>query len=164
MADEQPQGTAPAAAPQTGPSMSIEKIYVKDLSLENPGAPQSFLNQQAPDIEVSLRTRGEQIEEGMFECVLTVTVTAKAAERTLFLVEASQAGVFQIRGVPQTEIQPLMAIHLPTMLFPYVRETIADAISRAGFPPVHLNPINFETIYQQQLAAMQQPAAAPVPG
>ena len=147
--------------PQTGPSLSIEKIYVKDLSLESPGAPKSFLTHEAPQVEVGLRTRGEQIEENIFECVLTVTVTAKSADKTLFLVEASQAGLFQIRGIPMSEIQPIMGIHCPNMLFPYVRETIADAISRAGFPPVHLNPINFEALYQAQLA--QQPAASPLP-
>ena len=155
MADQQPQ---------SGPTLTIEKIYVKDLSLENPGAPQSFTTQTAPQVEVGLRTRGEQIEENVFECVLTVTVTAKAGDKTLFLVEAAQAGVFQIRGVPMSDIQPIMGIHCPNMLFPYVRETIADAIMRAGFPPVHLDPINFEVLYQQQLASMaQQPAASPIP-
>jgi len=153
--DDQAVGQAPGT-----PTFSIEKIYLKDLSLENPGAPQSFMVQQAPQVEVGLRTRGEQIEEGMFECVLTITVTAKTGDKTLFLVEASQAGLFQIRGVPATEIQPLMGIHCPTMLFPYARESIADAIGRAGFPPVHLNPINFEALFQQQLAGMQQ--ASPI--
>ncbi len=152
MADEQAQAA---------PSFSIEKIYLKDLSLENPGSPQSFLGQEAPQIEVGLRTRGEQIEENMYECVLTVTVTAKNADKTLFLVEAAQAGLFQIRGVPPSEIQPIMGIHCPNVLFPYIRETIADAIGRAGFPPVHLNPINFEALFQQQLAGMQQ--ASPIP-
>src|SRR5206468_2933747 len=94
------------AEPQTsaGPSLKIERIYVKDLSLENPGAPQSFTLQEAPQVEVSLRSRGEQIEEGVFESTLTITVTAKAAEKTLFLVEATQAGVFRIAGVPLSDI------------------------------------------------------------
>ena len=157
MADAQPQ--TPQATDT--PALLIEKIYVKDLSLENPGSPQSFLIQESPEIEVSLRTRGEQIQDGTYECVLTVTVTAKVGDKTLFLVEASQAGVFQIRNVKPIEIQPLMGVHCPTLLFPYVRETIADAVTRAGFPPVHLNPINFEAIYQQQLAGMQQPAMSP---
>jgi len=157
---EQPQGTSPPL----GPSLSIQKIYVKDLSLENPGAPQSFFSQEAPQVEVGLRTRAEQIEQNVFECVLTVTVTAKSADKTLFLVEAAQAGIFEIRGVPMADMQPIMGIHCPNVLFPYVRETIADAISRAGFPPVHLDPINFELLYQQQLANLQQqPAASPVP-
>lgn len=159
MADQQ----APAAP--TGPSLSIEKIYVKDLSLENPGAPKSFSTQDTPQVEVGLRTRGEQIEENLFESVLTITVTAKAGDKTLFLVEAAQAGLFRIVGVPMADIQPIMGIHCPTVLFPYIRETIADAITRAGFPPVHLDPINFEVMYQQQLANMQQqrPAVAAAP-
>ena len=140
----------------SGPSLRIEKIYLKDLSLENPGAPQSFSSQETPQVEVSLRSRGEQIEEAVFECVLTITVTAKHGDKTLFLVEAAQGGVFRISGVPLAEIQPVLAIHCPNVLFPYIRETIADAITRAGFPPVHLDPINFESLYQQQLSAMQQ--------
>src|ERR1700759_5272159 len=122
----------------TGPTLSIEKIYVKDLSLENPGAPQSFRTQEPPQVEVGLRTRGEQVQENLYECVLTVTVTAKSGDKTLFLVEASQAGLFQIVGVAPTDIQAIMGIHCPNMLFPYARETIADSVSRAGFPPVHL--------------------------
>jgi preprotein translocase subunit SecB len=111
-----------------------------------------------------LRTRGEQIDENVFECVLTITVTAKSGDKTLFLVEAAQAGVFRISGVPMADMQPIMGIHCPNVLFPYVRETIADAIARAGFPAVHLDPINFELLYQQQLANLQQqPAASPVP-
>jgi preprotein translocase subunit SecB len=140
----------------SGPSLRIEKIYLKDLSLENPGAPQSFSSQDAPQVEVALRSRGEQIDEGVFECVLTITVTAKTGDKTLFLIEAAQAGVFRISGIPLSEVQPVLAIHCPNVLFPYVRETIADAITRAGFPPVHLDPINFELLYQQQLASMQQ--------
>jgi preprotein translocase subunit SecB len=144
----------------SGPSLKIEKIYLKDLSLENPGAPQSFATQESPQVEVSLRSRGEQIEEAVFECVLTITVTAKTGDRTLFLVEAAQAGVFRISGVPLSEVQPVLGIHCPNILFPYIREAIADAVSRAGFPPVHLDPINFEVLYQQQLAGAQQPQVA----
>lgn len=152
------------AQPQNGAAFAIEKIYVKDLSLENPGAPQSFLSTEAPNVEVGLRTRGEQVDENVFECVLTITVTAKAGDKTLFLVEAAQAGLFRIQGVPMSDMQPIMGIHCPNVLFPYVRETIADAISRAGFPPVHLDPINFELLYQQQLANLQQqPAPSPIP-
>jgi preprotein translocase subunit SecB len=150
---------------QTAPSLAIERIYVKDLSLENPGAPQSLLQMtDAPHVEVGLRTRGEQIDQNLFECVLTITVTAKSGDKTLFLVEVAQAGLFRIQGVPMADIQPIMGIHCPSVLFPYIRETIANAIIRAGFPPVHLDPINFEVLYQQQLANLQQqPAASAVP-
>jgi len=143
-----------------GVAFSIDKIYVKDLSLESPGAPQSFMIQEQPQVEVGLRTRGEQIQPDVYECVLTVTLTAKAGDRTLFLVEASQAGIFTIRGLPPDQLQPVIAINCPTVLFPYVRETLADAVTRAGFPAVHLAPINFEVIYQQQLAQAQQAPVA----
>ncbi len=143
------------------PVFTIEKIYVKDLSLENPNAPRSFLNQQSPNIEVSLLTKGEPVEDGVFEAVLTITVTAKLNEQTVFLVEAAQAGLFQIRNVPEPDIQPILGIHCPTILFPYARETISDAINRAGFPPILLAPINFEALYQQQLQQMQPANNAP---
>jgi preprotein translocase subunit SecB len=145
-----------------GITFTIDKIYIKDLSLENPGSPQSFLTQEQPQVEVGLRTRGEQIQPDVYECVLTVTLTAKVGERTLFLVEASQAGLFTIRGVPADQLQPIIAINCPTVLFPYIREALADCVTRAGFPPVHLAPISFETLYQQQLAQMAKQPAAPV--
>jgi preprotein translocase subunit SecB len=158
MAESQPAFGEVNAAPT--PAFSIEKVYVKDLSLESPGSPQTFMLQEAPQIEVGLRTRGEQIEQDVYECVLTVTLTARAGDRTVFLVEAAQAGIFTIRGVTPDQLQPVIAINCPTVLFPYIRETLADAIGRAGFPPVHLAPINFEVLYQQQLAQAQAPAAA----
>src|SRR5262245_49723531 len=158
MADTpQPAGQAPG-----GVTFSIEKIYVKDLSLENPGAPMSFRSQEGPQIEIGLRTSGDQIEPNVFESVLTVTLTAKAGDRTVFLVEAAQAGIFTIRGVPMEQMQGVLAVHCPTVLFPYVRETIADAVGRAGFPPVHLAPINFEALYAQQVSQAQQAQPAPV--
>jgi preprotein translocase subunit SecB len=154
MADTQQPGEA-----AQGAVFTIDKVYVKDLSLENPGSPQSFQSTVAPQVEVGLRTRAEQIQPDVYECVLTVTLTAKAGDKTLFLVEASQAGIFTIRGVPAEHLQTVLAVHCPTVLFPYIRETLADAVGRAGFPPVHLAPINFEMLYQQQLAQVQQPAA-----
>lgn len=159
MAEQQPP--SPGAANDGGVQFSIDKIYIKDLSLENPGAPQSFMTQESPQIEVGLRTRGEQVQPDVYECVLTITLTAKAGDKTLFLVEASQAGVFTIKGIPQDQMQPLLAVHCPSVLFPYARETLADAIGRAGFPPVHLAPINFDALYQQQLAQQGAPTGQP---
>lgn len=168
MAEPQPAtnaGSQPAPAPGDGSApaqFAIEKIYVKDLSLENPGAPQSFQMTEAPQIEIGLRTRGEQIGPDLYECVLTITVTARAGDKTVFLVEAAQAGVFAIRGIAPNQLQPVLAMHCPAVLFPYARETVADATLRAGFPPVHLAPINFDALYQQQVAqaAAEAPAAA----
>jgi preprotein translocase subunit SecB len=164
MAD-QPTSAPPAdqtAAPSNGQgaAFAIERIYIKDLSIENPGAPQSFQLAEAPAVEIGLRTRGAGVAPDVFECVLTVTVTATSQGKTVFLVEVSQAGLFVIKGVPANDMQPILAIACPNILFPYARETIADAIGRTGFPPVHLAPINFEALYQQQLAQMQQPTPA----
>jgi preprotein translocase subunit SecB len=154
--------TDQAGAPEAGGAgFSIEKIYVKDLSLENPGAPLSFRQQEAPQVEVGLRTSGEQIEPDLYESVVTITLTAKTGDKTLFLVEATQAGIFTIRGVPQDQMQGVLAVTCPTVIFPYLRETLADAVSRAGFPPVHLAPINFDALYAQQLAQMAPQVAAP---
>jgi len=147
-ADSQPQAAPEAATAQ----FSIERIYIKDLSLENPGAPQSFQMSAAPQVEIGLRTRAEAVAQDTYECVLTITVTARAGDKTVFLVEAAQAGVFVIRGVPAQQLQPVLAVHCPAVLFPYARETVASATMHAGFPPVHIAPINFEALYQQQLA------------
>jgi preprotein translocase subunit SecB len=157
-ADSQPASATEGVSAQ----FAIEKVYVKDLSLENPGAPQSFQMTEAPQIEVGLRTRAEQVAQDTYECVLTITVTARAGDKTVFLVEAAQAGLFVIRGVPANHLQPVLATHCPAVLFPYARETVASATMHAGFPPVHLAPINFEALYQQQLAqaASGAPAAA----
>ena len=153
-------GAPQPAAQQQQPGFSIERIYVKEYSVENPGAPQSFQLTEAHNVENGLRTRGEQVAQDIYECVLTITVTATAGGKNVFLVEASQAGLFAIRGVPAGDMQPVLAIACPNVLFPYARETIADAVMRTGFPPVHLAPINFEVLYQQQLAQMQQQAPA----
>jgi len=138
------------------PIFNIEKIYAKDLSLEIPHAPQVFLERETPAIEVQLHTEGSSIDEGLYEVVLTVTVTAKVAEKTLFLVEACQAGIFQLRNVPQEDIDPILSVACPNILFPYARETVSDLVVRAGFPPVLLSPVNFEAMYQQRQMAQQQ--------
>lgn len=145
---------------QKQPVFSIEKIYVKDLSLEIPHAPQIFMQRETPKVDVQLHNKGEMVEEGIYETVLTVTVTAKLADdRTLFLVEAAQAGIFQIRDVPAEDMEPILGITCPNILFPYVREVISDLVSRAGFPPVLLNPVNFDLMYQQRLAEQEAAAA-----
>ena len=148
---------------QQQPVFSIEKIYVKDLSLEVPNAPQIFLEREAPQIDVQLHTTSGVVSEGVYETVLTVTITAKLQEKTMFLVEAVQAGIFQIRNVPAQEIDPVLGIACPNILFPYLREVVSDVVTRAGFPPVLLNPVNFEAIYQQQLQQKQQEVATAPP-
>ncbi|CAI06680.1 protein-export chaperone SecB [Aromatoleum aromaticum] len=140
------------------PVFSIEKLYVKDLSLEVPNAPKIFLDRENPQINVQLRTEASNVDEGVFEVTLTVTVSSKLPEdRTVFLVEVAQAGIFQIRNIPEGDLEAVMMIGCPNILFPYARESVSDAITRAGFQPVVLAPVNFESLYQAQ---QQQQAAA----
>ena len=143
------------------PVFSIEKVYVKDLSLEIPNAPQVFLEREAPNVDIQLHHNSNGVEDGVFETVLTVTVTAKAADKTMFLVEVSQAGIFVARNIPAQELEQVLGIACPNILFPYVREVISDTVVRAGFPPVILSPVNFEAIYQS--TRQQQPAAGSEP-
>jgi preprotein translocase subunit SecB len=140
---------------QNQPSFQIEKIYVKDLSLEIPNAPQVFVQQAQPQLEVQLHTQGSGFAEGYYEVSVSATVTAKAGERTLFLAEAVQAGIFSVRNVGAEELDPLLGIACPTILFPYLRETISDLITRGGFPPVLLAPVSFEGLYVQRLQEAQ---------
>lgn len=143
-------------APQ--PAFSIEKVYVKDLSLEVPGGPQTFMQPEQPQLEIQLEHQSQRVSDVLFEVTLVITVSAKRDAKTLFLVEVSQAGVFQIRNVPETELGPVLGIVCPNILFPYARETVSDVINRAGFPPVLLAPVNFEALYQQRIAQAGQPA------
>lgn len=131
---------------------NIEKLYVKDLSLEIPHAPAIFLEREAPQIDLQMNTGAMAVEEGVYEVTVTVTVTAKLAEKNkvVFLVEAKQAGIFQVRNVPQGEIEPVLAVVCPNILYPYLREVVSDVVVRAGFAPVILTPVNFDALYQQQ--------------
>ena len=139
------------AAPEQA-LFNIEKLYVKDLSLEVPNAPAIFLEREAPQIDLQLNTTATPIEKGVYEVVVTVTVTAKLTEKdkVLFLVEAKQAGIFQVRNIPEAETEPILAVVCPNILYPYLREVVSDVVVRAGFAPVILNPINFEALYHQQ--------------
>jgi preprotein translocase subunit SecB len=147
MAEEQAQ------APQAG--FSIEKIYVKDLSVEVPHAPSIFLERELPTVDVQLNTHSSVIAEGVYENVIQITVSAKIGDKTVFLVECAQAGLFRISGLPQEQLSMALGIGCPNIIFPYARETVCDVVLRAGFPPVQLAPFNFEAEYirQQQLAA-----------
>jgi preprotein translocase subunit SecB len=145
------ENTQPAAGQQ--PQFQIEKIYVKDLSLEVPNAPEVFLQMENPALEVQVASERKQFAEGMYEVIVTVTVTARAGEKTIFLAEAAQAGIFAVRGVPAEDLEPLLGIGCPTILYPYAREAISDLVTRAGFPPVILAPISFEQIYMERQQA-----------
>ena len=137
-------------AQQQPATFQIEKIYVKDLSLEIPHAPKVFTEQVNPEVQVQVNTEAEAFGEDYYEVTVTGTVTAKMGERTLFLAEVVQAGIFALRGVPAGDLGPLLGIACPTVIFPYLRETMSDVITRGGFPPLLLAPISFEALYMQQ--------------
>lgn len=143
-----------SVTPQQEPQaiFNIEKLYVKDLSLEIPHAPAIFLERENPQIDLQLHTNATPVEEGVYEVTITVTVTAKLPEKdkVMFLVEAKQAGIFQLRNIPQSEIEAVLAVVCPNILYPYLREVVSDVVVRAGFAPVILSPINFDALYQQQ--------------
>lgn len=156
MAEEQ---QAAAQDQNQQPVFTIEKIYVKDASLEVPNAPHVFLQQEAPQVGIELSNAGRAIGDGVFEVEITVTVTSKAEENVVFLVEVAQAGIFQIRNVPNENIEAILGITCPNILFPYAREAVSDLVTRAGFPAVLLNPINFEALFAQQKQQQAQQQA-----
>jgi len=131
-------------------SFNIEKLYVKDLSLELPNAPQVFMQPDSPQLDVQIHNESQHVSDALYEVVVTVTVTAKSGDKTLFLAEVAQAGLFSIANVPADELEPLLGIGCPTILYPYVREVVSDIVTRAGFPPVLLAPVSFEVLYMQR--------------
>lgn len=142
-----------AVQENTQTMFNIDKIYVKDMSLEVPHAPKIFLVRENPQVEIRLHTQASSIEEGQYEVIVMATVTAKIGEQVMFLIEVKQAGIFQIRNVPAGELEPVLAVTCPNILFPYLREIVSDMAVRGGFAPALLNPVNFEALYQQQQLA-----------
>jgi len=138
------------------PVFQIQRVYLKDLSLEQPNSPAIFLEQEAPNIEVAVDVGVERLAETIFESTVTITVTSKIKDKVAFLVEGKQAGIFEAANIPDEQLDPLLGIGCPNIVYPYLRANIADMITRAGFPPVHLSEINFEAFYQQRLQALAQ--------
>lgn len=136
---------------QAQPIFSIEKLYVKDMSLEVPHAPRIFLEQGEPNVDMRVSTESEKLEDNFYNVAVTVTVTAKLPdERVMFLNEVTQCGIFRLENIPEEDEQILLAVACPNILFPYAREAVSSEVTRAGFPPVLLAPINFDAMYQQQ--------------
>jgi preprotein translocase subunit SecB len=144
-------------ADEANPVFQIQRMYLKDLSLEQPNSPQILLEQQAPQVDINLAMGAESISEGIFEVTVAATVTTKVKDRTLFLVEAKQAGIFEIRNVPQEQLDGIIGIVCPQMIYPYLRAIVSDVCTRAGFPPILLTEVNFQAMFeaQQQQAAAQ---------
>ncbi len=135
------------------PVFQIQRVYLKDMSLEQPNSPALLYVEQAPQVDIQLGVAVENVTEGLVEVCVTATVTAKIDDKTLFLVEVKQAGLFEIRNLPTDQMGPIVGIACPQIVYPYLRGNVADVIQRAGFPPVHLSEINFQAMYEQQMAA-----------
>ncbi|EUJ09811.1 protein translocase subunit secB [Methylophilaceae bacterium 11] len=149
------EDNANQAAVNEQPAFGIEKLYIKDASIEVPNAPQIFTDRTPPQVSVELANAAQKLEEGIFDVSIKVTVTAKVGDKTAFLVEVAQAGIFVIRNMPEENLEPVLAVACPNILFPYAREAVSDMVTRAGFAPVLLNPINFEALYMQQKQAAE---------
>ena len=146
------QSSSAADAQAGGPQFNLQRIYLKDLSLEIPDAPAVFLDQAEPRLEFQIDTHEKTLQPGLFEVGVRCTVTCRLGEKTGFLVEATQAGIFEILGVSEDQLALLKGISCPSIVYPYLRANIADAIQRASFPPVHLAELNWEAFYQQRAA------------
>ncbi|MES2584393.1 MAG: protein-export chaperone SecB [Pseudomonadota bacterium] len=144
------------------PVFQIQRVYLKEASLEQPNSPAILLEQEQPSVDIQLGVEASPVTDGIFEVAVTATVHTKIKDKTVFLVEAKQAGIFEIRDVPQDQMGPLMGIACPQIVYPYLRGNVADLIQRGGFPPVHLTEINFQAMYEQQQQA-QAAASANAP-
>lgn len=143
------------------PVFQIQRVYLKDLSLEQPNSPAILLEQEQPSVDIRLGVEAAPVAEGIFEVAVTATVQTRIKDKTLFLVEAKQAGIFEIRNMPEEQLGAVMGIACPQIVYPYLRGNVADLINRAGFPPVHLAELNFQSMYEQQ-QAQADGAAAPI--
>ncbi|MCW7537426.1 protein-export chaperone SecB [Aquabacterium sp. A7-Y] len=142
----------------SNPVFQIQRVYVKDLSLEQPNSPQILLEQEQPQVDINLGLEAQPVADGIYEVAVVATVHTKIKDKTLFLVEAKQAGIFEIRNIPEDQLSPIIGIACPQIVYPYLRAVVADVISRAGFPPVHLAEVNFQAMYEAQQQQQQAQA------
>ncbi|NDP37548.1 MAG: protein-export chaperone SecB [Rhodoferax sp.] len=143
---------------QQAPVFQIQRVYLKEASLEQPNSPGILLEQESPTVDIQLGVNAGPVADGVYEVTVTATVQTKIKDKTVFLVEATQAGIFEIRNLPQEQMSQIMGIACPQIVYPYLRGNVADLIQRGGFPPVHLSEINFQAMFEQQ--QQQQVAAA----
>jgi preprotein translocase subunit SecB len=138
------------------PVFQIQRVYLKEASLEQPNSPAILLEQEQPSVDIQLGVEAAPVGEGVFEVSVTATVHTKIKDKTVFLVEAKQAGIFEIRNLPEDQLGQIMGIACPQIVYPYLRGNVADLVQRAGFPPVHLQEINFQAMYEQQRSAADE--------
>jgi preprotein translocase subunit SecB len=140
------------------PVFQIQRVYLKDMSLEQPNSPEILMQQEQPSVDIQLGVETKPVVEGVFEVTVTATVHTKIDDKTVFMVEAKQAGIFEVRNIDPEQMGSILGIACPQIVYPYLRGNVADVIQRAGFPPVHLAEINFQAMYQQQVEAATQAA------
>ena len=145
------------------PVFQIQRVYLKDLSLEQPNSPAILTSQEQPSVDIQLGVGMEQVADGIVEVTVTATVTTKLQDKTVFLEEAKQAGIFEIRNLPEDQMGAVVGIACPQIVYPYLRGNVADLIQRGGFPPVHLSEINFQAMYEQQQAQAAEGGSATLP-
>ena len=142
------------------PVFQIQRVYLKEASMEQPNSPAILLEQEQPSVDIQLGSEANPVAEGVFEVSVTATVHTKIKDKTVFLVEVKQAGIFEVRNLPEEQMGPIMGIACPQIVYPYLRGNVADLIQRSGFPPVHLSEINFQAMYEQQQSQAAQSSAA----
>jgi preprotein translocase subunit SecB len=142
------------------PVFQIQRMYLKDLSLEQPNSPQILLEQAQPNVDINLQLGASPVADGIYEVTVTATVTTQVNDKVLFLVEAKQAGIFEIRNIPEDQMRQIIGIACPTIVYPYLRAIISDVCTRAGFPPVLLSEVNFQAMYEAQQAGNSNGASA----
>lgn len=143
------------------PIFQIQRVYLKEASLEQPNSPAILTDQEPPSVDIQLGVDAQPVADGIFEVTVTATVQTTIKEKTVFLVEVKQAGIFEIRHLPEHQMSQIMGIACPQIVYPYLRSNVADLIQRSGFPPVHLSEINFQAMYEQQKAQADGAVAAP---
>jgi preprotein translocase subunit SecB len=145
---------------EQAPVFQIQRVYLKEASMEQPNSPAILLEQEQPSVDIQLGIEANPVAEGVFEVSVTATVHTKIKDKTVFLVEVKQAGIFEVRNLPEDQMGPIMGIACPQIVYPYLRGNVADMIQRSGFPPVHLSEINFQAMYEQQQSQAAQTGAA----
>lgn len=146
------EASSPQPAQPSGPQFNLQRVYLKDLSLEIPDAPAVFIDQNDPRLEFQIDASDKDLAPGLVEVSVRCTVTCRLADKVGFLVEATQSGIFEIIGIPEDQMKLIKGISCPSIVYPYLRANVADVIGRASFPPVHLAELNWEAFYQQRLA------------
>jgi len=145
---------------EQGPVFQIQRVYLKEASMEQPNSPAILLEQEQSSVDIQLGIEANPVAEGVFEVSVTATVHTKIKDKTVFLVEVKQAGIFEVRNLPEEQMGPIMGIACPQIVYPYLRGNVADLIQRSGFPPVHLSEINFQAMYEQQQSQVGQTSSS----